>query len=269
MEVGSVAWGVESVDHHTASAGHHALPLSPLFGGYTNDVHFFGMLRGTDVAGQFADGRVPTRDSLQSGELEQLPIKASGIRQGPDDVFTFRYCGAGGSGDPLQRDPQLVAGDLRRNRVSPGEASRLYGVVLRDGELDEAATEQRRAELLAARREWTAPAAAPRTVTVGAPEAWKVGPGLEVVQEQGGAVLACESCGAVLSSLHGNWRDGALVNELRVEDGNRLCPPPEQLIDDDFVLRQFACPGCARLMDGEVRRRAEPPIWDLRIAEAS
>jgi acetone carboxylase gamma subunit len=106
-------------------------------------------------------------------------------------------------------------------------------------------------------------------VTVGVSGAWKIGPGLEVVEEPDGRVLACESCGAVLSSLHGNWRDGALVTELPVEDGNRLCPPPEKLIDDDFVLRQFACPGCARLMDGEVRRRAEPPMWDLRIAEVN
>jgi N-methylhydantoinase B len=269
MEIGSVAWGVESVDHHTASAGHHALPLSPLFGGYTSDVHFFGMLRATDAADQFADGKVPTRASLDRSELEELPIKASGIRQGSDDVFTFRYCGAGGSGDPLQRDAELVAGDVRRGRVSSGEATRLYGVVLNDGELDTAASEARRSELLAARRSWTAPAGSPRTVTVGASGAWKVGPGLEVVAEADGRVLACESCGAVLSSLHGNWRDGALVTELPVEDGNRLCPPPQKLIDDDFVLRQFACPGCARLMDGEVRRRAEPPMWDLRIAEVN
>jgi N-methylhydantoinase B len=268
LEVGAIAHGVDGVDHHAASAAHHALPLSPLFGGYTSDVNRFAMLRGTDVEAQFAGGKVPTGDTLAVGELQIIPAKASGIHQGPGDVFTLRYAGAGGSGDPLRRDVEAVRLDLARERITPAEATRQYGVVLgEDGEPDLERTAERRGEILAERRSWSGPDA-PRRVAVSGDGAWTIGPGLQVVAEDDGRVLACEECGTVFSAIDGNWKDGALVTEIGVENGNRLTADPRILIDDDFVLRQFACPGCARLMDSEVRRQSEPPLWDVRIKES-
>ena len=49
--------------------------------------------------------------------------------------------GGGGYGDPLARDPALVARDVRRGTYDATQAAALWGVVLRDGALDEAATE--------------------------------------------------------------------------------------------------------------------------------
>jgi N-methylhydantoinase B len=66
--------------------------------------------------------------------------------------------GGGGYGDPLERDPQAVLGDVLERWVTPAAAGSVYGVVLesdRDGTagftLDRPATEQRRAELREAR----------------------------------------------------------------------------------------------------------------------
>jgi N-methylhydantoinase B len=265
MEIGSVAHGVESVDHHAASAAHHALPLSPLFGSYPTDVHRFAMLRGTDAREQLASGRVPRPGAIAFAEEQEIPAKASGIRQNPDDVFMFRYCAAGGYGDPLSREPGVVAADVARGMVSPGEAERLYGVTLApDGTPDADATAERRSRSLEARRSWSAPATEIRKVSANG-DGWKVGPNLLVTSENGDRLLSCADCGTVLSPLTGNWKDGALVGEIPVQDGNILVRPPELLIDDEFVLRQFACPGCARLLDSEVRRKSEPPLWDLRI----
>ena len=52
-----------------------------------------------------------------------------------------------GYGDPLLRDPQRVFGDVAAREVSAEDAEHQYGVIVRDGRLDEEATEQRRAEL--------------------------------------------------------------------------------------------------------------------------
>lgn len=53
--------------------------------------------------------------------------------------------GGGGWGDPYERDPALVLGDVKDGIVSPEKALAEYGVVLKDGAVDVAATEQRRA----------------------------------------------------------------------------------------------------------------------------
>jgi len=54
--------------------------------------------------------------------------------------------GGGGFGDPLRRDPQAVLRDLYRGYYSIGEAKDLFGVVVAEGKVDEAATAKLRAE---------------------------------------------------------------------------------------------------------------------------
>jgi N-methylhydantoinase B len=54
-------------------------------------------------------------------------------------------CG-GGFGDPLERDPERVAADVREGFVMTGRAQEVYGVVLTgDGRVDALATAARRA----------------------------------------------------------------------------------------------------------------------------
>jgi N-methylhydantoinase B len=59
--------------------------------------------------------------------------------------------GGGGYGDPLDRDPAAVAADVVAGLVSLSRARDVYGVVLADGTVDEAATTRRREALRAAR----------------------------------------------------------------------------------------------------------------------
>jgi N-methylhydantoinase B len=65
----------------------------------------------------------------------------------PGDVLAIRSAGGGGRGDPCQREPWRVAQDVERGSVSLEAAEREYGVVIREGRVDGAAT----AELRAAR----------------------------------------------------------------------------------------------------------------------
>jgi N-methylhydantoinase B len=71
------------------------------------------------------------------------------IRRG--DVFRHVLAGAGGWGDPLERDAAAVLRDVRNEFLSPAKATADYGVVIVDRKVDAAATARRRAEIRAAR----------------------------------------------------------------------------------------------------------------------
>lgn len=80
--------------------------------------------------------RLTMRDlGLQSdGKFTNVPLRAG-------DAFVVRSGGGGGMGEPLERDPALVARDVRGGYVSVEAARERYGVVLtEDGFVDDAAT---------------------------------------------------------------------------------------------------------------------------------
>lgn len=69
------------------------------------------------------------------------------------DVFSHEVAGAGGWGDPLERDPQAVVRDVRNEMVSLQAAADDYGVIVvpETWTYDEAATDRRRDEIRQAR----------------------------------------------------------------------------------------------------------------------
>jgi 5-oxoprolinase (ATP-hydrolysing)/N-methylhydantoinase A len=75
------------------------------------------------------------------GSLERMPPMFGAVLQ-PGDRLHHRMAGGGGHGNPLERDPLAVAGDVRDDKVSVAAARELYGVVVdHEGELDLEATE--------------------------------------------------------------------------------------------------------------------------------
>jgi N-methylhydantoinase B len=88
------------------------------------------------------------------GSEEWLPAKCEGIKVKVGDILYYNTWGGGGWGDPLARDPALVAQDVARGLVTV-EGARSYGVVVTDAGADSAATEALRAEMRAARGEIT------------------------------------------------------------------------------------------------------------------
>ena len=104
------------------------------------------------------------------GSHEVLPSKCHDVPVRPGDVLHFVTWGGGGWGDGLERDPELVALEVRRGLVSAAGARR-YGVVAdADGVLDTAGTATLRAEIRSAR--------------VGELPVFDMGPGLEQLLER-------------------------------------------------------------------------------------
>ena len=82
------------------------------------------------------------------------------------DVYRLVQAGAGGYGDPLERDPEAVLSDVVQEKVSPEQAQVQYGVVVDPitHELDLESTGQLREQLRNEREPLTL---APRVVAAG------------------------------------------------------------------------------------------------------
>lgn len=89
----------------------------------------------------------PNEVTVWQGDVPYTPVhlsKEQDIPLAPGDRVRVKTPGGGGFGDPRQRDPGLVAEDVRLGRYSVEEAERLFGVVIEDGAVDQVATTQRR-----------------------------------------------------------------------------------------------------------------------------
>jgi N-methylhydantoinase B len=89
----------------------------------------------------------------------EIACMANGVPHEAGEAFVYDYGGGGGWGDPLDRDPARVLGDVLDEYVSAEAARSSYGVVLRGSledytlEVDEGATRRLREELRTRRLE--------------------------------------------------------------------------------------------------------------------
>lgn len=81
--------------------------------------------------------------TVVGNKVEDVPVEAG-------DRLHFITWGGGGWGDPLDRDPSLVALEVTQGLVTV-EGARRYGVVIADGGLDASATSALRSRMRAAR----------------------------------------------------------------------------------------------------------------------
>jgi N-methylhydantoinase B len=86
-----------------------------------------------------------------SGEETFLPSKCDNVQVQKGDLLHFVTWGGGGWGDPLEREPDLIALEIRRGLVTVAGALRHGVVVSEDGIVDEAATAALRDRMKSAR----------------------------------------------------------------------------------------------------------------------
>ncbi len=90
-----------------------------------------------------ANGRIEVK---RAGAARFEPVaKAGALHVSIGDAVRLTTAGGGGWGDPLEREPQDVCDDVLDGFVTPAGAERDYGVIIRNGALDEAATAKLRA----------------------------------------------------------------------------------------------------------------------------
>jgi len=129
-------------------------------GGYPISSFFPVICRGTGIKGKMAKGAaIPnTVDDLLKlpGDCRDFLAMVSTRQIDDGDVFAFDGAhGAGGMGDPLDREPERVLEDVKNRIHSIEMAHKVYGVVidLENVKVDQAGTKNRRLEILAERKE--------------------------------------------------------------------------------------------------------------------
>jgi N-methylhydantoinase B len=222
------------------------------------------VLRGSNIAELFAAGTVPgSPEEIGCAEIF-VPAAKSFEMLDEGDVLIGIISSGAGYGDALRREPQSVAHDVAEGLVSESAARSVYGVLLSGGEVDAAGTlaerERIRAERLAQGRAVAGDAGG------GAVEEGvvlhPVSDSVEAVEHDGQRSLRCSLCHYRYGPYDHDHKRSALMREralIEISRHNHLCL-------DDFVLREFYCPGCATALAADVQLREDPIIDESRLS---
>lgn len=122
------------------------IPKTPgILGGYPGSRGETRAVHGSDVNGLFEDGELPNDIDALDGNEELTVGKGAPVSLDDDSVVEWWWGSCAGYGDPLTREAELVAADVRDDTISKTHARETYGVVLDDDtSVDEEATRERR-----------------------------------------------------------------------------------------------------------------------------
>jgi N-methylhydantoinase B len=262
-----VAHGTDAIEHSSSSPG-MATPISDgVFGGSAASPSNFRLVTGSGIQQSFADRRIPAEFDELEGEQHVVRPKQRSFMQTPDDVIELAWSAGGGIGDPLERDPAIVAEDVRGGKVSAAWAEQAYGVVVTGPGVDADATASRRAEIRKSRL-----AGAPRSVR-SADKAendgrlWMWDVLVAVSRGAGRTEFHCAACETVLSDGEpgSSYKDGTVLVERPLVDRISHTERVAELVDEPVVVREFSCPGCARLLSVELARPGDEILKDIEL----
>jgi N-methylhydantoinase B len=253
---------VHDADHiemTLAANGIRVANAEGLFGGLPGSCNFWGVVR-TNSSPE--DGFEPVLSFDDVSERIEPLSNEPRLRLGKGDLFYMRCTGGGGYGDPLDRDPERVVSDIRRNLVSADTAQKLYGVVRSaDGNLDAAATQQRRDAMRQARLGGRAPVQAKAN---GGRRVGRFGEYLEVIDTGGSRVIACRCCGHHFCDAAGNPKAAALRHDMPLREAGPLFPADDNTA---CILRVHVCPGCGTQIGAEIAEKGSTPLVDIMLAQ--
>jgi len=242
------------------ATGHAAAPPPSLFGGFPPSTNRYTLKRG---ARALESGNLPSKLTELPGTVEYLPPKAFNILQQAGDVFVVAWAAAGGYGDPLERDPELVRQDILNGTVTATWAQEVYRIVVDSNlNIDHAATTRRRADRRAQRLAGLSPVDRP---PVNPQQARPVSEGLLLVSGGGAPVLACRKCLARLCTAAENYKKFCATEDFPVTATNPHVLDPRTYIDDELQFRLYSCPSCGLLLQTELLRPTDEPLVDLEL----
>lgn len=188
-----------------------------------------------------------------NGQVEAVSGHADALTLRDDEWFEFHLGCGGGFGDPLERDADAVARDVRQSRISIAEAASVYGVVLDESAFlpDCEATHACRKRMLKERLARAHPATIPLTghAPIVSPKRGQgrlLYPGVE---HHAGIAYAVNS-GAPLAVAPDAWTNG--------------CPRLEAQQEGGVVLCQYLDPITGTILIADARLDGEPCTIEAR-----
>jgi N-methylhydantoinase B len=249
----------DRVVQDTLSSG-NAVPTSTgMMGGYPGGPNVYRFTTGSDIKRRFAARRLVDDIDEVEGEKVTLQLRQENFSQRPDDVYAVMWSAAGGFGDPMDRDPELVREDVENHDVTAKAAHEIYGVVLDAARtVDAEATRRLRAETRS-RRAKPGVRKLEGTVLFGATE------NMVVRLAADGPHFCCARCSADLGPTHANYKHACLREDNPIERSNPLLGDSTRYIDAKPVFRQFFCPGCGGLVENEVAVAEDDLLQDIEL----
>jgi N-methylhydantoinase B len=79
-------------------------------------------------------------------------------------------------------------------------------------------------------------------------------------------IIACSKCEKEICPAVENYKLHCAVTERPVKATNPYVLDPKTYVDDKIVFRSYACPSCGLLLQTEMARPTDPPLWDIQLA---
>lgn len=233
------------------------------WGGSPGSRATFRVKLGADARTRMAAGSIPQSFDELAGQSPPMGYRSLvKPRLASGDVFTWTSPTTAGWGDPLLRAPEAVLHDVESGNCTAEAAVEVYGVVIRDGAIDAAATAGRRAAIREERLE-RPPMREPGGGRFAA-DAAHVGDSL-VVSEGHWYCM----CGEPLGTEGANYKLGTILREKAIQDIGETYRPDAPQSADQMVFRAFHCPGCGTRIDTELALRSDPVLHDVELEEGA
>jgi N-methylhydantoinase B len=197
-------------------------------------------------------------DQIDSGDWGTIahPAEIKGRVNLPEFTIVADFVGGGGGyGDPIEREPDMVAKDVGRGIVSPRMAEKIHGVVLIQSSLipDNIATLKRRQQIREERIREGKPFSGTTSSLSDAVRKstnWeqivKFHEYLAIARNGKTEAIRCLRCGHLFCPKHDNYKCYALRRERDLFDlAQRLVPSGESYLGGYL---EYYCPGCATLL---------------------
>jgi N-methylhydantoinase B len=265
-EIAYVLNDTASMTHYT-TGGHTIIPGAGLFGGDPTSRTRFMLIKDAKLRETAAgDARMPGGLDELGGEHIHIAPKAGNVNQGVDDVFSLAWTSASGYGDPLERDPDQAVRDIADSNMTAEWARERCGVCLDErGALDREQTNGLRSKMIEQR---LAVANDRPTALENRPESVSdiaVSEGLALAGAGTDAVYVCRKCRTVIQRADENYKLGCIKRITDVQEVGLAPIDPKLFIDDEIVYREYFCPGCGLLFQGDFTRTGDADIWDIRL----
>jgi N-methylhydantoinase B len=254
-EVALTVHGAPQIDFTVNTVGASHSSTQGINGGYPGGGTAVIVATQTALAEHWRQGRLPQEVSELGGDFKVLPSKLR-LALRPGDVFVAVPHGGGGFGDPILREPSLVARDVAEGNVSADWAHRIYGVVLRpNGTVAENETCARRDEIRTARL---------RPLQV-APRRQTINSRVEALLSEG-KKFYCGQCGANIGSAECDARAGLSAQISDLGEGGPWLARRWAGRSPEVKLWQYFCFSCGGSISIEQHLASETRPWTDSLA---